>query len=184
VCLWGGGGGFSNLWIFLRKCCSVHYSDFVLNCCKTRPELVWKLSISYQRPHVFVTFHMPVGYGLSMFLFNVLARPPPVVLSSTTTLLKQKLHVSSRSISIRHLRPWSKWRYCPYCVTSLYVRHVIIGCGKLMGKVVDRSLTAYVSYNISRKAVSCLKMNKHKHAPRRYSGAILSLSLLIGRHLG
>lgn len=53
---------------------------------------------------MFVTFDMPVDYGLSMFLFRVLARPPPVVLSSTTTLLKQKLHVSSRSISIRHFR--------------------------------------------------------------------------------
>jgi hypothetical protein len=101
VCVWGGRETFP---ICEYSCVNVvqYYSGFVLNCCRTRPELVWKLSISYQRPHVFVTFDMPVDYGLSMFLFRALPRPPPVVLSSTTTLLKQKLHVSSSSISISH----------------------------------------------------------------------------------
>jgi hypothetical protein len=46
------------------------------------------------------------------------------------------------------LGPWSKWRYCPFCVTSLYARHVIIGWRKLKDKILDCSLTAYVSCNL------------------------------------
>jgi hypothetical protein len=170
VCVWGGEEwrDFSNLWIFLRKCCSAHYPGFVLNCCKPDQNLCGN-SVSRIR-----------GLTCLSRLTCLLVMSCPCfyfVFSHVRLLLfcLQQQHCLNKScmfiqdlLAYVILGPWSKWRYCPFCLTSLYVRHAIIGCRKLKGKILDCSLTAYVSYNNSRKAVSCFKnWNEHKHAPRR-----------------
>jgi len=130
VCVCGGGAGWGGetFTICEYSCVSVvqYYSGFVLNCCKTRPELVWKLSFSYQSPHVFVTFDMRVDYGLYMFLYFVFSHVRLML------FCLRRQHCLNRSCMFLQdllayviLGPWRKWRYCPFCFSSLYVRQCL-----------------------------------------------------------